>query len=305
MTSISNNVQPEKRKFHLYEHPWLSLLTMIIAIIVSNILSIIVFFAWLGLSSDSLIGQFALGISYNTLTIFLFAPFVLRLPMGKRTFQQYLNDIGLTRVQPFFRLLLFALSCYAILALSQVAASFVYRLSEGLQIDGNFVRQIFDISKDLPPGSSSLFVSIPSAFEEVVFRGIVLTVFLNKYSKRKSIVFSSLGFGLVHVLNLVNGADFVWVMGQIVWAFIIGLFYGYAFVKTRSLLPVMIVHYLSNAFIGSLTGYLQASASVETQVFYGVIFSFGVIPTILMILWTKFFSSKWLPNNNNRDKRNV
>jgi membrane protease YdiL (CAAX protease family) len=294
MLSPRNNIQTEKRKFHLSEHPWLSLLTMIIAIIVSNTLSIIVLFALLGLSDDSPIGQFTLGISYNILTIFLFAPFVLRLPMGKRTFRQYLNDIGLTRVQPFFRLLLFALSCYAILALSQVAASFVYRLSEGLQIDGNFGRQIFDISKDLSPGSSSLFVSIPSAFEEVVFRGIVLTVFLNNYSKRKSIVFSSLGFGLMHMLNLVNGADFVWVMGQIVWAFIIGLFYGYAFVRTRSLLPVMIVHYLSNVFIGSLTGYLQASASLETQVLYGVTFSLGIVPTTLMILWTKFFSSKWL-----------
>jgi membrane protease YdiL (CAAX protease family) len=96
------------------------------------------------------------------------------------------------------------------------------------------------------------------------------------------------------MLNLVNGADFVWVMGQIVWAFIIGLFYGYAFVRTRSLLPVMIVHYLSNVFIGSLTGYLQASASLETQVLYGVTFSLGIVPTTLMILWTKFFSSKWL-----------
>ena len=298
MTSTNNNVQIEKRKFHLYEHPWLSLLAMIIAIIVSNILSIIVLFALLGLSGDSLIGQFALGISYNALTIFLFAPFVLHLPMGKRTFRQYLDDIGVTRVQPFFRLLLFALSCYMILALSQVAASFVYRLSEGLQIDGNFVRRILNISKDLSPGSSSLFVSIPSAFEEVVFRGIILTVFLSKFSKWKSIIFSSLGFGIIHTLNLVSGANQVWVMGQVVWAFIIGLFYGYAFVKTRSLLPVMIVHYLSNVFIGSLTGYMQTSASVETQVLYGVTFSLGIIPTTLMILWTKFFTSKWLPTDN-------
>jgi membrane protease YdiL (CAAX protease family) len=83
-------------------------------------------------------------------------------------------------------------------------------------------------------------------------------------------------------------------MGQIVWAFIIGLFYGYAFVKTRSLLPPMIVHYLGNVFIGSLTGYMQASASVETQVIYGVTLSLGIVPTTLMILWTKFFISKWL-----------
>ena len=83
-------------------------------------------------------------------------------------------------------------------------------------------------------------------------------------------------------------------MGQIVWAFIIGLFYGYVFVSTRSLLPPMIVHYLSNVFISSLVGYIQSKASVEIQVLYGVTFSLGIIPTALMILWTKFFTSKWL-----------
>jgi membrane protease YdiL (CAAX protease family) len=204
-----NTVQPDKRRFRLHEHPWLSLLAVIIAIVVSNILSIIVFFVVLGLSSDSPIGQFALGISYNVLTVFLFAPFVLRLPMGKRTFRQCLGDIGLTRVQPFFRLVLLALSCYLILALSQAAASFVYRLFQGLPITWSFIRQVFDVSRDLPPGSSSLLVSIPSAFEEAVFRGIVLTVFLSKYPERQAILFSALGFGLVHALHLVSGGDLV------------------------------------------------------------------------------------------------
>jgi len=60
--------------------------------------------------------------SYHILTVFILAPFVLRLPKGKRTFRQYLDDIGLSRMQPFIRLVLFALSCYVILALSQAAA---------------------------------------------------------------------------------------------------------------------------------------------------------------------------------------
>jgi hypothetical protein len=92
-----------------------------------------------------------------------------------------------------------------------------------------------------------------------------------------------------------NGADLVWVMGQFVWAFILGLFYGYLFVRTRSLLPPMLVHYLGNVFISSLTGYMQARASIEMQALYGVIFSLGIVPTTLMILWTRFFSSRWLP----------
>jgi membrane protease YdiL (CAAX protease family) len=139
----------------------------------------------------------------------------------------------------------------------------------------------------------------------VAFRGIALTVFMSKYSERKSILFSSLGFGLMHALNLLNGADLVWTMGQVVWAIIMGLFYGYVFVRTRSLLPPMIVHYLSNIFISSLTGYMQARASIEIQVLYGVLLSLGIVPVTLMILWTRFFSSRWLPVGNDHDGTDV
>jgi len=301
MTSINNSFQTEKRKFYLYEHPWLSLLVFIITTVFSIVLSGIVIFGLLGLPDTSLVVQFAQGMSYHILTVFIFAPFALRLPKGKRTYKQYLNDIELSRVQPFIKLMLLSVSCYVILALSQIAASLVYRLFEGLPITWDFVRQVTSFSGDLPPNSQSLLISFPSAFEEAAFRGIVLTVFLNKYSERKSIVFSSLGFGFTHVLNLLNGADFVWVMGQVVWAFILGLFYGYIFVRTRSLLPPMIVHYLGNVFIGSLTGYMQSRASIEIQVLYGIILSLGIVPTTLMILWTKFFTSKWMPDNANRD----
>ena len=299
MTSINNNVQKEKRKFHLYEHPWLSLLAMILTSIFSILLSGIVIFGILKLPDYSPTVQFAQAMSFHILTGFILAPFVLRLPKGKRTYRQYLDDIGFTRVQPFFKLVLLALSCYLILALSQAAASFVYRFFEGLPITWSFARwQVFDLSGDLNPDYPSLLISFPSIFEEVGSRGIVLTVFLSRYSERKSIIFSSFGFGLLHLLNLLNGANVVWTLGQVVWAFIIGLFYGYAFVKTRSLLPSMIVHYLGNVFIGSLTGYMQASASVETQVLYGVTLSLGIIPVTLMILWTKFFTSKWLTVDN-------
>jgi membrane protease YdiL (CAAX protease family) len=289
-------IRKKKRgRFRLCDHPWLSLLAVMVTSVFSIYLSGIVFFGLARLPDDAPVVQFAHGMSYHLLTGFVLAPFVLRLPKGKRTFGRYLDDIGLSRVQPLGRLVALALSCTLILALSQAAASFVYRLVEGLPIDASFVRQVFDLSGDLPPDSLSLLVSIPSAFEEVAFRGIVLTVFLSTYSERKSIIFSSLGFGLMHVLNLAHGREWVWVMGQVVWAFSLGLFYGTVFVRTGSLLPSMMVHYLSNVLVGSLTGYMQSRASIETQALYGVIFSFGVVPTTLMILWTRIFASRWLP----------
>ena len=294
MESRNDSIHTEKRNFQFCEHPWLSLLTIILTTVLLSILTGIVVSVLTRLPYDSPTALFATALSYHILTVFLFVPFILRLPKGKRTFRQYLDDIRLSRIQPFIRLVLLALSCYIILALSQVAASFVYRIFEGQPINTSFIQQIFDPSIDLPPSSPSILLSIPSIFEEIAFRGIVLTVFLSKYSERKSIIFSSLGFAFIHLFGMAFGSDPVWTLMQTVWAFTIGLFYGYIFVRTRSLLPPMIVHYLGNVFISTLTGYIQNRASIEIQALYGVIFSLGVIPVTIMILWTRFFSSRWL-----------
>jgi len=296
LDTANNTVQMRKKKFQLHEHPWLSLLIYTATGLFSIGFTGSVIFSWIGLSGNSLTGSLAHECSFKILSSFILAPLVLRLPKGKRTYRQFLDDIGFTRVKPFFRLVLLALSCYLILALLQIATSLAYRLSEGQPVTWNFIRQVLDLSGDLPPSPSLLF-SIAGALEEVGSRGIVLTVFLNKYSERKSIFISSLVFGLMQLLNLTNGANVVWVMGQVTWAFIIGLFYGYVFVRTRSLLPSMIVHYLGNVFIGSLTGYMQSRAAIGIQVLYGVTLSMGVIPVILMILWTKFFTSRWLTDH--------
>jgi hypothetical protein len=55
----------------------------------------------------------------------------------------------------------------------------------------------------------------------------------------------------------------------------------------------MVVHYLGNLFVGSLTAYLQTNASMTTQVLYGISFTFGVLPTALMSLWVIAFTTLW------------
>lgn len=239
-------------------------------------------------------GQFAHSLTFQVLFCFVLVPFGLRLPKGRSSYRDYLRDIGLTRIQPFLHLVLLGCSCYLILAFFQASTSWIYHISLGLPLTWSVVCNSVDISRDLPPQSQSLLISFPSIFEEVAFRGILLTVFLGKYSESKSIIYSSLGFSLMHLLNLTNGMNAVWVLGQVAWSFIIGLFYGYVFARTRSLLPPMIVHYLGNVFVGTLAGYIQAVAKVEIQVIYGVVLTFGIVPITLMILWTRFYTSRWL-----------
>lgn len=291
--SREKNFETKRIGFKFVDHLWISFLVFLIFIILSIVLSGIIIFGFVRLPQDAPFSQFTNQLLGHLLMVFVFVPFILRLPKGKKPFKEYLDDIKLTKTKPFLRLLSIAVSCYIILILCQVLGSFVFRFFEGKTITGEFIYSVFDISNNLPPKSWSLFISLPSIFEEVAFRGVLLTFFVIKYSVRKSIVISSSGFAIIHILNIFGGREPVWVVGQVIWAFILGLFYGYLFIKTGSLLPNMIFHYLGNVFVSSFNSYIQATASIEIQALYGVIFTFGLIPVILMILWIKFFTKKW------------
>ena len=72
--------------------------------------------------------------------------------------------------------------------------------------------------------------------EEILCRGIVLKGLLKNYSPEKAIVISAIFFSLIH-LN-------PW---QALPAFFGGLFLGWVFYKTRSVIPGMIIHFTINA----------------------------------------------------------
>ena len=230
----------------------------------------------------------------NLLLLFIVVPFVLCFPQRMHPYATYLSEIRLTHVKPVLGLIVLGISCYLILALSQVAGVLVYRLTQGQQIDASFFRSAFILANELPPRSMSWLYSLPSILEEVAFRGVILAIFLRFYNQPKAVLFSALGFGAIHFGNLLGGGEPVWVAGQAVWAAILGLFYGYVTLKTDSLLPAMIVHYLGNLFVSALNAYVQNNASIPVQVFYGITFTLGVIPVVLMSLWVRVFTS-WSP----------
>ena len=282
-----------KAGFRLADHPWWSLLIFVL----TWTLVMAVFFNMLTFGFNQPPDAPMTILIQNTLahitTLFLLVPLVLRLPTGTRSFKTYLDAIRLSRVRPFFRLLLLGLSCYLILALCQAAGVLVYRALHGQPITLNFLRFAFDLASDLPPRSSSWLQSLPSVFEEVAFRGVILTLFLRHYPKPQSILIASLAFGAMHLLNLAAGNEPLWVLGQVVWATILGLFYSVLVLRSGSLWPAMLVHYLGNLFVGSINWYLNTFAPTQTQVVYGVLFTFGIIPTTLMILWVLLTTRRW------------
>ena len=277
--------------FALVEHPWLFLLVFSLATLACNVLISIALIVVFKLRRDAPTTGFWVNLLGHLLMLIIIVPFVLGFPGRSRPYTAYLSEIRLTQVQPVLRLILLGISCSLILALSQVTGVLVYRLTQGQPIDMSFVRSAFILANELPPRSSSWLFSLPSMFEEVAFRGVILALFLRFYDQPKAVLFSALGFGAIHIFNLLNGREPVWVAGQVVWAAILGLFYGYVTLKTGSLLPAMLVHYLGNLFVSALNAYVQNNAPLPVQALYGIIFTFGAMPTVLMSVWVRAFTS--------------
>ena len=282
-----------KSIFSLNERPWLFtflfMLSWVVIMILLNILATLVF----RLKSTNQIPFPWITLAAHILTIFIVAPFVLGFPGKSYSYKAYFSEIRLTKMQPLLGLILLGVSCYLILALSQAVGVLVYRLAQGLSVDGSFIRGAFRLADELPPRSLSWLYSLPSFFEEIAWRGVVLALFLRCYNQRKAILFSALGFGLMHILTLLDGRQLVWTASQVVWAAILGLFYGYVTLKSDSLLPAMLVHYLGNLLVAAINTYLQQYASIQAQAVYGIMFTFGVAPTVLMMLWTRRFCTWW------------
>jgi membrane protease YdiL (CAAX protease family) len=279
--------------FSLNKKPWLFSVLLMIFWVVGNILFGIALTLILGLESVDQLPPPWVTVGAHLLTVFVVAVYVLGFPEKGQKFRDFLAEIRLTKMRPLPGLLLLGLSCYLILALSQAAGVLVFRLTQGLPVDWQFIRSAFVLANELPPRSNSWLISLISIFEEITYRGVILAIFLRFYSKPKSILFTAIVFGLMHILTLVNGASLAWAAGTVLWAFILGLFYGYITIKTDSLLPAMLVHYLGNLFVAAINAYIQNNASVPLQAVYGIVFTLGIIPAALMALWTRFFSARW------------
>jgi uncharacterized protein len=98
-----------------------------------------------------------------------------------------------------------------------------------------------------------------SAFlEEVLFRGLILGLLLHKYtfSKHgifKSVLLSGLIFGFLHIINVWTMADQMTmqsVFNQMYAAACLGVLYSAVYLKTRNILMLAILHFLTNFFAG-------------------------------------------------------
>lgn len=85
-------------------------------------------------------------------------------------------------------------------------------------------------------------------FEELFFRGVILTTFLKIYNKKNAIALSSLLFALAHVELHIDH-----VFANIISAFSLGFFLAWVFTKTFNIRLIIVVHFFWN-ILNYLTG---------------------------------------------------
>ena len=82
--------------------------------------------------------------------------------------------------------------------------------------------------------------------EEIIFRGFLFKM-MEKSNVKAAIIVSSVTFGIGHIVNLLNGAELVSTLMQVCYAIAIGFLFVIIFYKSKSLIPCIITHGLTNA----------------------------------------------------------
>lgn len=141
---------------------------------------------------------------------------------------------------------------------AMIPLEFVYE-HIGLEMDETTGRIFEGLLKE-PWGYVAVGILAPLT-EEVVFRGAILRTLLGMMSKRNhwvAIMISAAIFGAVHG----NAAQFV-------NALLMGLFLGWMYYRTRSLVPGILLHWVNNTMAYILTNLLPQTDGKLIDLFHG------------------------------------
>lgn len=272
----------------LSRHPWLAMAVVILIYVSLQLFSNWLLYGVLAFKQAVEIDQ-SRALVAALITCFVVAPYVLHLPSGNRGLVQTIEDIKLFQDRPIWRLLWMAFSSYVILLICQVGGVLALHWYLGGKLNAGFIETAFS-----PAGYFSvmtLIMAFPPILEEIVFRGIIVTTFLNKYGQARAVIFSALGISFVQLLFLLDGREPVAVALKVAGVFLMGLFYGVLYVRAGSMIPNMIFHYLNSLLGVFLTRYFRASTvPMQTAQVFDFIFVSGLVPVALMVLWVLWVS---------------
>lgn len=127
-------------------------------------------------------------------------------------------------------------------------------------------------------------------FEEIIFRGILLTLLLQKLVEKKhgvliSILVSSFIFGFFHLFNVFTGMSLSSTILQMGYSFLMGMLWAVMYLKTRNLWLTMLMHATYN-FFGQVMFYL---GTVQ-----GRFDIFTIVITVIVAMLTALYALKIL-----------
>ena len=129
---------------------------------------------------------------------------------------------------------------------------------------------------------------VPAFAEEFAYRGIVLSS-LRRFGDGFAIFCSALLFGAMHGNTT-----------QIIFAFLVGLVFAFVDVKTNSIIPSVIIHFLNN-FYAVITDILQTNDIFDKQfiyiIYFGLIVAFCVIGFLSFVYLTKSDKNAFVIND--------
>lgn len=122
--------------------------------------------------------------------------------------------------------------------------------------------------------------------EELMFRGILLNSFVQKFSYVKSIIIVSLLFGLVHISNGFVTGDFAAATTQAFMATFSGILFIAMRIRSINIIPAMILHWLWDFVVFSFITFIPKEVKSEPFVlvisllFVASPFLFGILGII-------------------------
>jgi membrane protease YdiL (CAAX protease family) len=199
-------------------------------------------------------------------------PFVLGLPNGRKSLRDYCQDIRLLPMRPLVRNILLGV----LMAALTLSGIFLAAL-----LTGHFV---FDWS--YVPALRWVKGLTRGIWEEVFFRGIILVLFMRIFSRRKAVFFSTFLFAVVHLNPLDLSLP---MLVDVISIFFIGLLLTYLVLKTGSLLPAIVFHYIHDVFVLLVQNTPGADETLASVLLYAFLWIALVIGAVL----TKYIVEHW------------
>jgi membrane protease YdiL (CAAX protease family) len=136
-------------------------------------------------------------------------------------------------------------------------------------------------------------VIIAPIVEELFYRWTIINALDNGMSDRATVLFSSLIFALAHSATNLEYSFYFFVI-HLISSFLLGMFLGIVYLKTRKVLLTIILHAGWNFLISSQTFFVLANASLVYSIIFLVLI--GVSAIFLGILIFNYFNNRKDPS---------